>query len=91
MLSLASGAMAQFAVQRLLSANLVLDFATVARCLVAGFEVLVGVVEAVRGLSLPVVEAGRVLLCLLVGAHLGGVCAGSCGGRLVRTVGGHWC
>lgn len=90
MLGLASGAVAQFAVQRLLSANLILDFAAVASCLVAGFEVLIGVVEAVRGLCLPVVEAGRVLLRLLFGAHLGGVCAGCCGGSFVRTVGGHW-
>lgn len=90
MLGLASGAVAQFAVQRLLSANLILDFAAVASRLVAGFEVLVGVVEAVRGLCLPVVEAGRVLLRLLFGAHLGGVCAGCCGGSFVRTVGGHW-
>ena len=90
MLGLASGAVAQFAVQRLLSANLILNFATVASRLVAGFEVLIGVVEAVRGLCLPVVEAGRVLLRLLFGAHLGGVCAGCCGGSFVRTVGGHW-
>jgi hypothetical protein len=90
MLGLASGAVAQFAVQRLLSANLILDFATVASRLVAGFEVLIGVVEAVRGFCLPVVEAGRVLLRLLFGAHLGGVCAGCCGGSFVRTVGGHW-
>jgi hypothetical protein len=91
MLSLASSAVAQFAVERLLSADLILDFAAVASCLVAGFEVLVGVMEAVGSLGLPVVETGRVFLRLLFGAHLGGVCAGCGGGGLVGAVGGHWC
>jgi len=55
MLSLASGAVAQFAVQRLFSAQLILDFAAVASCFIAGFKVLIGVVKLVGSLGLPVV------------------------------------
>jgi hypothetical protein len=91
MLSLASGAVAQFAVERLLSADLVLDFATVAGCLVAGFKVLVGVVKTVGCFSFPVIDTGGVLLGFLLGAHLGGVCAGCCGGGLVGTVRSYRC
>jgi len=76
MLSLASGAVAQLAVQRLFSTQLVLDFATVAGCLVAGFEMLVGLVKLVRSLGLPVIKTGGVLLRLLVGVHAGDVCTG---------------
>jgi hypothetical protein len=87
MLGLASGAVAQLAVQWLLSAELVLDLAAVAGGLVAGLKVLVGVVELVRSLGLPVVETGLLLLLLLFGSH-GGVCAGGSGSSLVGAV---WC
>jgi hypothetical protein len=87
MLSLTSGAMAQLAVQWLLSAELVLNLAAVAGSLVASLEVFVGFVELVRSLGLPVVKTGPLLLLLLFGSH-GGVCASGCGCSLVGAV---WC
>ena len=87
MLGLASGAVAQLAVQGLLSAELVLDLAAVAGSLVASLEVLIGVVELVGSLGLPVVETGLLFLLLLFGSH-GGVSAGGCGSGLVGAV---WC
>jgi hypothetical protein len=88
MLGLAGGAVAQLAVQWLFSAQLVLDLAAVACSLVASLEVLIGVVELVRSLSLPVVETGLLLLLLLFGRHFGGECAGGCCSSLVGAV---WC
>jgi hypothetical protein len=79
--------MAQLAVQWLLSAKLVLDLAAVAGSLVASLEVLVGVMELVGSLGLPVVKTGLLLLLLLFGSH-GGVCAGGCSSSLVGAV---WC
>jgi len=87
MLGLASSAMAQLAVQWLCSAKLVLDLATMASSLVASLKVVVGVVELVGRLGLPVVETGLLLLLLLFGGH-GGVCASGCSGSLVGAV---WC
>jgi hypothetical protein len=88
MLGLAGGAVAQLAVQWLFSAQLVLDLAAVACSLVASLEVLIGVVELVRSLSLPVVETGLLLLLLLFGRHFGGECASGCCSSLVGAV---WC
>jgi hypothetical protein len=87
-LSLAGGAMAQLAVQWLFSAQLVLDLAAVAGSLVASLEVLIGFMDLVRSLGLPVVKTSLILLLLLFGRHFGGVCAGGCCGGLVGTV---WC
>ena len=89
MLSLASGAVAQLAVQWLLSAKLVLDLAAVASSFVAGLEVLVGFVELVGSLGLPVVETGLLLLLLLFGSH-GGVCASGYSSSLVGAIWCHW-
>ena len=89
MLGLASGAMAQLAVQWLFSAKLVLDLAAVASSLVARLEVLVGFVELVGSLGLPVVKTGLLLLLLLFGSH-GGVCAGGYCSSLVGAVWGYW-
>jgi hypothetical protein len=88
MLSLASGAMAELAVQWLFSAQLVLDLTAVAGSLVASLEVLIGVVELVGCLGLPVVETGLLLLLLFFGRHLSGVCAGGCCSSLVGAI---WC
>lgn len=55
-LSLASGAVAQLGVERLLSAQLVLDLAAVAAGLVSGLEVLIGLVDLVRCTLLPVLD-----------------------------------
>jgi len=56
MLSLASGAVAQLGVKRLLSAQLVLDLAAVAAGLVSSLEVLVGLVDLVGSTLLPVLD-----------------------------------
>lgn len=56
MLGLASGAMAQLGVKRLLSAQLVLDLAAVAAGLVSSLEVLVGLVDLVGSTLLPVLD-----------------------------------
>lgn len=70
-LCLASRAMAQLAVQWLLSAELVLDFTTVASGVVAGFEVFIGLVHLVWWAELPIVQSFRALLLNLVGIHGG--------------------
>jgi hypothetical protein len=88
-LSLASGAMAQLAVQRLFPAQLILDFATVASSLVASLEVLVRLVELVRRLGLPVVQTRLLLLLVLFGRHRCVTSRGS-SGRLVGAVWRNW-
>jgi hypothetical protein len=69
-LSLASSAMAQLGVKRLLSAQLVLDLAAVAAGLVSSLEVLVGLVDLVRSTLLPILDRllGLLALCFL-GIH----------------------
>ena len=67
-LGLASGAMAQLGVERLLSAQLVLDLAAVTACLVSGLEVLVLLVDLVRCTLLPILDW---LLRLLASGFLG--------------------
>ena len=89
MLSLASSAVAQLAVQWLFSTQLVLDLAAVAGSLVASFEAVVGFVELVRSFGLPVVETSLLLLLPLFGSH-GGVCASGCSGSLVGAVRCYW-
>lgn len=88
MLGLACSAVAQLAIQWLLSAELVLDFAAVACGFVAGLEVLIGFVNLVGSLGLPVIEASLGLLGLLFGRHLCGVGASGCCSGLVGAV---WC
>lgn len=57
--------MAQLAVQWFLPTQLVLDFAAMTACLVLGVEVLVGIVNTVRGTCLPLVLSfGRVGLLM---------------------------
>ena len=90
MLSLASSAVAELAVQWLLSAELVLDLAAVAGSLVASLEVLVRIVHLVRSLGLPVVDTGAMLLLLLLFGRHGGVCAGGCSSSLVGAVWSYW-
>ena len=87
MLSLACSAMAQLAVQWLLSAQLILDLAAVAGSLVASLEVVIGIMELVGSLGLPVIETSLLLLLFLLGSH-GGVCASGYGSSLVGAV---WC
>lgn len=74
MLSLASSAMAQLGIQRLLTAQLILDFSTVAAGFVLGIKVF-PLMNAVRRLRLPGVlplgrlrglVSGRVLFTLLL-------------------------
>lgn len=65
MLSLASGAMAQLGVKRLLSAQLVLDLAAVAAGLVSGLEALIGLVDLVGSTLLPILD--RLLRLLALG------------------------
>jgi len=69
-LGLASSAMAQLGVKRLLSAQLVLDLATVAAGLVSSLEVLVGLVDLVRSTLLPILDwlLGLLALCF-AGIH----------------------
>jgi hypothetical protein len=67
-LGLASGAMAQLRVKRLLSAQLVLDLAAVAAGLISGLEVLVGLVDLVGSTLLPILDG---LLGLLASCFLG--------------------
>lgn len=55
MLSLARRAMAQFAIQWLCSAELVLDLAAMAAGLVSSLEVLIGLMHAVWRPCLPLV------------------------------------
>jgi hypothetical protein len=62
MLRLTSRTMAQLAIQRLLATEFVPDLPAVAARLVARLEVLVGLVDAVRGAELPVVLLGQGLL-----------------------------
>lgn len=70
MLSLASGAVAQLGVKRFLSAQLVLDLATVAAGLVSGLEVLIGLVDLVRCTLLPILNWLLRLLALgFLGIH----------------------
>lgn len=64
-LGLASRAMAQLAVQRLLPAQLVLHLAAVAARLVQGFEVLVRLVHAVWRAELPLSGGWSLLLHLV--------------------------
>lgn len=87
MLGLACSAVAQLAVQWLLSAKLVFDLAAVACGLVASFEAIIGVVKLVRSPGLPVVKTSLLLLLFLLGSH-GGVCASGYGSSLVGAV---WC
>jgi hypothetical protein len=81
--------MAQLAVQWLLSAQLVLDLAAVAGSLIASLEAIIGVVELVRSLGLPVIKTGLLFLLLLFGSH-GGVCASGYSSSLVGAVWCHW-
>jgi len=69
MLRLASGAMAQLAVQRLLTAQLVVHLATMAAGLIADLEVLIRLMDLVRRLRLPLVDASRAGLGIGFGVH----------------------
>jgi hypothetical protein len=90
MLCLAGSAMAQLAVQWLLSAQLVLDLAAVAGSLVASLKVLIRLVELVGSLGLPVSETSLLLLLLFFRSHFGSVCAGGYSSGLVGAVWCHW-
>jgi len=71
MLSLASGAVAQLGVKRLLSAQLVLDLAAVAAGLVSSLEVLVGLMDLVGSTLLPILDGLlRLLASGFFGVHL---------------------
>lgn len=88
MLRLACRAVAELAVQGLLSTQLVFDLAAVAARFVAGLEVFIGIVHAVRGAELPLVLGRDGLLALgFVRIHV----AVKCGSRSkcvdCRTVG----
>jgi hypothetical protein len=62
--------MAQLGVKRLLSAQLVLDFAAVAAGLVSSLEVLVGLVDLVGSTLLPILDRLLGLLALgFTGIH----------------------
>lgn len=69
MLGLASGAMAQLAVERLSPAQLVLDLAAMAVGLVFDVEVLALVVDAVGWALLPFGDASRRLAAALIFIH----------------------
>ena len=90
MLCLAGCAMAQLAVQWLLSAQLVLDFAAVAGSLVASLKVLIGIVELVGSLGFPIIKTSLLLLLLFFGSHFGSVCAGGYSSGLVGAVRCYW-
>lgn len=67
-LGLAGGAVAQLGVERLLSAQLVLDLAAVAAGLVSSLEILIGLVDLVWSTLLPVLNR---LLRLLASCFFG--------------------
>ena len=72
MLCLASGAMAQLAVQRLLPAQLIFDLAAVTARLVQGLEVFVWLMYSVRRPHLPLVFLRQVFMMVfleLLGSH----------------------
>ena len=69
MLGLTGGAMAQLRIERLLSAQLILDLAAVAAGLVPGLEAVVGVMDPVGCSLLPVLNGLLVLALCLAGIH----------------------
>ena len=69
MLRLASGAMAELAVQRLPPVQLVLDLAAMAVGLVLYVEIVLLVVHAVRRALLPLADSGRRLAAGLILIH----------------------
>lgn len=70
MLRLTSRAMAQLAVQRLLTTELILHLPAMAASLIADFEVLIRVVYPVRRALLPLIDARNARLGIDIWIHL---------------------
>ena len=72
MLRLTSRAMTKLTIQRLLATELVLDLATMTGSLIPDLEVLILVMNLVRRALLPLIDASRAGLDVLVRVHSGG-------------------
>lgn len=70
MLGLASSAVAKLAVKGLYAGKLVLDLATMAIGLVLGIELVVGLVDPIRGAALPLANASCRLAAALIFVHV---------------------